>query len=303
MKQSRVIQIVIIAANLVLAVICIAAFSREDKVKPEFMFQPSDYIYRESGQTDTFLRDIEARDDRDGYITDRIVVEKLTENRENSTVIVYYAVSDSAGNVAKTSRVFPAAFTETEQEKAVETFVIAESLKVETLEDQTAEPRTNEGDDGEAGGQPEEDENQEEAEEEEAEEEPDNDQREADREETDRQDREDESEERGDEAEEVEQSSATQQPAQPVRKNSGAPVLTLKKAEVTIEAGTNPPWTEIIETLQDDKDDYATLYYNLNVSRFNRSQPGDYPVTLYTEDSDGNRSGTVTVMVHVKGKG
>ncbi len=82
-----------------------------------------------------------------------------------------------------------------------------------------------------------------------------------------------------------------------------APVLTLKKAEVTIEAGTTPPWTEIIETLRDDKDDYATLYYNLNISRYNRNQQGDYPVTLYTEDSDGNRSGTVTVMVHVKGNG
>ena len=82
---------------------------------------------------------------------------------------------------------------------------------------------------------------------------------------------------------------------------SSAPVLTLREQEVTIEAGTSPPWTELIEILRDDKDDYTTLYYNLSVSRFNRNQPGDYPVTLYTEDSDGNRSGTVTILVHVKG--
>ena len=81
---------------------------------------------------------------------------------------------------------------------------------------------------------------------------------------------------------------------------SGHPVLTLRTQEVTIAAGTSPPWTEIIETLRDDKDDYATLYYNLSVSHFDRSQAGDYPVSLYTEDSDGNRSDTVSVLVHVK---
>ena len=298
MRQSRVIQIMIIAANLVLAAVCLVAYVKEDKVKPEFMFETGDFIYYlESEETDALLQGIMAHDDRDGDITDRIVIEKITENRDSSTVVVYYAVSDSAGNVAKISRVFPAVFQETEHEEAAQAFAVAETPNVETLENQEdkGDSTKNPGDrtDSEEDGQAEEDENGEgagETGEEDSEEEPDNSQPEED--EAENSGQEDETADSGEKAREQQTPDA-----------GSAPVLTLKKAEVTVEAGTTPPWTEIIETLRDDKDDYATLYYNLNISRYNRNQQGDYPVTLYTEDSDGNRSGTVTVMVHVKGNG
>ncbi len=316
MRQSRVIQIMIIAANLVLAAVCLVAYTKEDKVKPEFMFETGDFIYYlESEETDALLQGIMAHDDRDGDITDRIVIEKITENRDSSTVVVYYAVSDSAGNVAKISRVFPAVFQETEHEEAAQAFAVAEMPNVEILENQEVkgDNAKNPGDrtDSEEDGQAEEDEDGEDAGEtgeEESEEDPNNGQREEDEaensgqeEETedDRQAAADEAEDRRDEAADSGENAREQQTPD----TGSAPVLTLKKAEVTIEAGTTPPWTEIIETLRDDKDDYATLYYNLNISRYNRNQQGDYPVTLYTEDSDGNRSGTVTVMVHVKGNG
>ncbi len=289
MRQSRVIQIMIIAANLVLAAVCLVAYAKEDKVKPEFMFETGDFIYYlESEETDALLQGIMAHDDRDGDITDRIVIEKITENRDSSTVVVYYAVSDSAGNVAKISRVFPAVFQETEHEEAAQAFAVAEMPNVEILENQEvkADNTKNPGDrtDSEEDGQAEEDE----AENGGQEEREDGGQAAA-----------DEAEDRRDEAADSGENTREQQTPD----TGSAPVLTLKKAEVTIEAGTTPPWTEIIETLRDDKDDYATLYYNLNISRYNRNQQGDYPVTLYTEDSDGNRSGTVTVMVHVKGNG
>ena len=289
MRQSRVIQIMIIAANLVLAAVCLVAYAKEDKVKPEFMFETGDFIYYlESEETDALLQGIMAHDDRDGDITDRIVIEKITENRDSSTVVVYYAVSDSAGNVAKISRVFPAVFQETEHEEAAQAFAVAEMPNVEILENQEvkADNAKNPGDrtDSEEDGQAEEDE----AENGGQEEREDGGQAAA-----------DEAEDRRDEAADRGENTREQQTPD----TGSAPVLTLKKAEVTIEAGTTPPWTEIIETLRDDKDDYATLYYNLNISRYNRNQQGDYPVTLYTEDSDGNRSGTVTVMVHVKGNG
>lgn len=116
MKQSRIIQIVVIVANLVLAAVCLMAYEREDRVKPEFLFQNSDYIYTEAAPTEELLRDIMAQDDRDGDITERIVIEKVTENRTGHTIVVYYAVSDSSGNVAKTSRVFSADFEEPVQE-------------------------------------------------------------------------------------------------------------------------------------------------------------------------------------------
>lgn len=309
MKQSRIIQIVIVAVNLALAIICLVAYIREDRVKPEFLFQPSEYVYTESEQTDMLLRDITAQDDRDGDITDRIVIEKVTENRSASSVIVYYAVCDSAGNVTKISRVFPARFDQTVHGEAAEVLGEAQTPAVEMLEnpavqeqaeekEETAEDDSQEEQEDEA----EEDRNREDEIEEKPEEPEETD--EDDQEETeDGQDETAENEDgEGEEAQPRDDSSqeSVQQETQPVS-GSSAPVLTLREQEVTIEAGTSPPWTELIEILRDDKDDYTTLYYNLSVSRFNRNQPGDYPVTLYTEDSDGNRSGTVTILVHVKG--
>ena len=188
MRQSRVIQIMIIAANLVLAAVCLVAYAKEDKVKPEFMFETGDFIYYlESEETDALLQGIMAHDDRDGDITDRIVIEKITENRDSSTVVVYYAVSDSAGNVAKISRVFPAVFQETEHEEAAQVFAVAEMPNVEILENQEVkgDNAKNPGDrtDSEEDGQAEEDEDGEDAGEtgeEESEEDPNNGQREED---------------------------------------------------------------------------------------------------------------------------
>ena len=188
MRQSRVIQIMIIAANLVLAAVCLVAYAKEDKVKPEFMFETGDFIYYlESEETDALLQGIMAHDDRDGDITDRIVIEKITENRDSSTVVVYYAVSDSAGNVAKISRVFPAVFQETEHEEAAQAFAVAEMPNVEILENQEVkgDNAKNPGDrtDSEEDGQAEEDEDGEDAGEtgeEESEEDPNNGQREED---------------------------------------------------------------------------------------------------------------------------
>ena len=317
MKQGRGIRIIIIAANLALAVVCLVAYVREDKVKPEFMFQASDFLYTESVQTEELLRDIRANDDRDGDITERIVIEKVTENRDSSTAVVYYAVSDSAGNVAKISRAFPAVFDETVHEEAAQTFAMAQPPKVGTLENQAAQGGSgkNNGEEPETAddAQAEADEGKEDTVETghaDSREEPGDagqeddgaaeDPQEADAED-DGQEAAGETEDRRDETAEDEENA--RQREQQTQAGSGAPVLTVRKEEVTIDAGTTPPWTEIIETLRDDKDDYATLYYNLSISRFNRNQPGDYSVTLYTEDSDGNRSGTVTVLVHVRGNG
>lgn len=320
MKQSRIIQIVIVAVNLALAIICLAAYSREDRVKPEFLFQSSEYVYTESDQTDMLLRDITAQDDRDGDITERIVIEKVTENRSASSVIVYYAVCDSAGNVAKISRVFPARFDQTVHGEAAEVLGEAQIPAVETLESRAAKEQAEgsdetEDDDGrEDSGEQENGDSQENEAEEDSNDQDETEKRSEETKEAAGNDREkitngqDETAENGDdEGEKAEAPNGQpQEPAQPETQpasGSSAPVLTLREQEVTIEAGTSPPWTELIETLRDDKDDYTTLYYNLSVSRFNRNQPGDYPVTLYTEDSDGNRSGTVTILVHVKENG
>lgn len=279
MKQSRILVISIMAVDLILAVVCAIAYFGEDRVRPEFRFQTDEYIYTEEDGESKLLESIMAYDDKDGDISERIVIEKITENRESSTIVVYYAVSDSAGNVAKISRVFVADFRgqEASEGESVETLSGApDDMAMEKIfEMEGAEegdipngPEEGEGTEEDASGGTE--------------------------------GEEEEGTGAGTEQTAAAQPEPAAEPGPPEEDRSGYPILTLRTDEVTIAAGTSPPWTEIIETLRDDKDDYATLYYNLSVSRFNRNQAGDYPVSLYTEDSDGNRSDTVTVMIHVK---
>ena len=67
-----------------------------------------------------------------------------------------------------------------------------------------------------------------------------------------------------------------------------------------MNAGQGPAWVDIIGTLSDDADDYNTLFQNLNVSRYDRNKPGTYQVSVYTEDSDGNKSQSVPLTIVVQ---
>lgn len=85
----------------------------------------------------------------------------------------------------------------------------------------------------------------------------------------------------------------------PIQETS-APELTLKVSEVRVKAGQGPAWVDIIGTLKDDKDDYATLFGNLSVGRYDRNKPGSYQVGVSTQDSDGNSSQTVPITIIVE---
>lgn len=294
MKRNRWIVVSIIVINICIIGTCIFLLMGEDRTAPEFRFQTSDYTYLKSDGESLLLQNIIAYDDRDGDITDRIVIEKLTENQDSNTVVVYYAVSDLAGNVAKVSRIFPM-----EPSDEVPEYVIAK--QEETAETESGISGTKEADKTEETGSDQEDKSEDAAggESEEPEDENGGGEQE-DENGGEEQEDEDGGEEEDEEQEDERAEEEPPKPAKPVVDKSGYPVLTLKKKEVTIEAGTSPPWTELIETMRDDKDDYTALYYNLHISKFTAGKAGDYPVTLQAEDSDGNLSDPVTITVHVR---
>lgn len=283
MKNQRWIVISIIIINILVIGLCVFLLIRQDRTAPEFAFQTSDYTYLRSDGEKLLLQDIIAGDNQDGDVTDRIVIEKITENPDSSTVVVYYAVSDKAGNVAKASRIFPMESSDEVPE------YIAEQQKTEEDGAGNGKALT---DAGQGGETPEEEGKK-----------PDEDDDSLEGREASEAAGEEEDEERGQEEEDRQENRAEEEEpeqAGPVADKSSHPVLTLKKKEVTIEAGSNPPWTELIETLRDDKDDYTTLYYNLHISKFASGKAGDYPVTLQAEDSDGNLSDTAAITVHVR---
>ena len=78
------------------------------------------------------------------------------------------------------------------------------------------------------------------------------------------------------------------------------PVLVLNADMIETKKGVAPNWNEVIETMSDDKDDYNTLYNNLKLEgQVKLNETGEYPVTLYTVDSDGNRSEARNLVVRV----
>ncbi len=338
MKQSRITGIALAAANGILIFICAILYLGKDRQGPELTFEAVDTIYREGAGTEELLKGVSARDKEDGDISGRIVIEKISENREENTAVVFYAVSDKAGNVARASRVFTAVYAQPDEGNVSGRFLEA-GIEAELKEGNiTNIPEA----DGEAAGENGAGEENEIRKEEDGEKGGKNG-AENDGEHTGIEaDSREDVQERGTEADaasspagnpgplgrtapsslpalsaEQEEVLRTEpktephiepeteshiEPAQEAanRADGQAPVLSLKVREVEVKAGQGPAWVGLIETLSDDKDGYETLFGNLNVSRYDRNKPGTYQVSVSTEDSDGNRSETVPLTITVK---
>ena len=114
--------------------------------------------------------------------------------------------------------------------------------------------------------------------------------------------------ESGTETEREEGSSAAEEEGEEEKQEEGKeeeaagpnPVLILNTDVIETKKGTAPNWNEVIEVMRDDKDDYNTLYNNLKLEgQVKLNEEGEYPVTLYTVDTDGNRSEVRSLVVRV----
>lgn len=279
MKQEKIGVIIITVLNIILIAVCVFFYLRLDRTAPKLEFQSSDAVYREVMNREELMAGITAYDDRDGDITERIVIEKIIENREDNTAVIFYAASDKSGNVAKASRVFPAVYTDCNDENISDQFMEAgidaelseSSLSENSVEEQeneemTETPTSDPSESPSASPTPEPEETTEPTEEPEP---------------------------------------TPEQTPEPVREvkptaNPSAPVLSLKQSEIKVNAGEGPAWVNVIGTLKDDKDNYETLFNNLHVSKYDGNKAGSYQVKVYVEDSDGNRSNEVPVTIVVK---
>ncbi len=319
MKQEKIIGITFAALGAVLVVLCGILYLKADRTAPVIAFESVDTVYREGMDEAEILAGAKAYDSVEGDVTGRIVIEKIIEVPEDGQAVVFYAVSDSAGNVAKASRVFEAVFdVEKETGGAAEGFMEAGiTAELGSLQkdgniagpdnggkeqddagqDGSTGEQDNAGQDGSTGG--------------------------GDNSEQGNSDRQEAagtpapspspgrepspSPETRSEPRNLETSRDTSSEPEPELppqeapiQETSAPELTLKVSEVRVKAGQGPAWVDIIGTLKDDKDDYATLFGNLSVGRYDRDKPGSYQVGVSTQDSDGNSSQTVPITIIVE---
>ena len=325
MKNGRTLGIMLAIANAVLAIVSVVLYIGTDRKEPTFEFTQTNVIYEEGMEESQLLEGIRAYDNVDGDLTDKIVVEKKIENPEQNAVVIFYAVSDSAGNVAKCSREFTAIYrVETEEADSrelqdgplVQSGVWSVLEGGATGENNSADMPVKEdgeeadgegleaGETGEDEGREmeegedalEEGEEIEETGQEEQDQEEDTQQGEQDQEEDTQQGEQDQERNTRQEEQESERNAQTGRN----RTDPEAPVLELRASEVTTQVGVAPAWVNVIGTLADDKDGYETLFKNLEVSKYNINQAGTYQVKVSTRDSDGNKSGEVPLTIIVR---
>ncbi|GFH88912.1 MAG: hypothetical protein HFI01_09625 [Lachnospiraceae bacterium] len=314
MKNGKTLGIMLAIANAVLAIVSVVLYIGTDRKEPTFEFTETNVIYEEGMEESRLLEGIMAYDNVDGDLTDKIVVEKRIENQEQNSVVIFYAVSDSAGNVAKCSREFTAIYRieteETDNQELQDGPLVqsgvwsvlegggtgGNSLADESVKGDGKETDGQDLDAGEAGEDESagEEENEDGLEEEEGIEETEQQEQ--------GQERDAEQQEQTPERDDGQQGQTPERDTQAMRNRPDpeAPVLELRVSEVTTQVGVAPAWVNVIGTLSDDKDNYETLFGNLEISKYNINQAGTYQVKVSTRDSDGNKSGEAPLTIIVR---
>ena len=110
MQKNTWVIFLLITIDVLLICICGFFYIKKDRVEPRMAFTADNTVYTPDMDTSLLTAGMTATDNKDGDMTDRIVIEKILENKEKNVAVVYYAVCDYDGNVAKASREFPAKY-------------------------------------------------------------------------------------------------------------------------------------------------------------------------------------------------
>ena len=248
--EAKKIVAVVGAIDVVLLVVCLVLYLGKDRKGPEIFFDEEKQIeYAEGMEEELLLEGVTAVDEKDGDVSDSLLVEKVA-GTNGKEVIVTYVARDGANNVGKASRAF----------MVVGSYGGGDILPVEGETFETGDMTGTEG-------APE---------------------------------TETESNEEGSSREEEEQDENQVEGNNEEEPSGPNPVLVLNAEMIETKKGVAPNWNEVIETMSDDKDDYNTLYNNLKLEgQVKLNEAGEYPVTLYTVDTDGNRSEVRNLIVKV----
>lgn len=248
--EAKKIVAVVGAIDVVLLVVCLVLYLGKDRKGPEIFFDEEKQIeYTEGMDEALLLEGITAVDEKDGDVSDSLLVEKVA-GTNGKEVIVTYVARDGANNVGKASRAFTVAGS----------YGGRDILPVEEETFETGDmPGTEEATETETGSN--------------------------------------EEGSSGEEEGQGENQGEGNNEGEPVGPN---PILVLNADMIETKKGVAPNWNEVIETMSDDKDDYNTLYNNLKLEgQVKLNEEGEYPVTLYTVDMDGNRSEVRNLVVKV----
>ena len=255
--------------DILLLGISLFLYLGKDRTAPVITFTENSVSYEEGMDEALLLEGVTAVDTKDGDVSGSLLVEKIA-GTTGKEVIVTYVARDSANNVGKASRAFPVAGTYNDGDVLPVMGGVMEG-ESGTEEGSVTESETEtktETMSGEESSSAEDDEGR------------------------------DEADAESDRREEVRQEEPAEEPEPSAGPN---PVLVMSGDVVSTKVGTPPNWSQVIAAMSDDKDDYNTLYKNLKLDgHVKLDEVGEYSVTLYTVDTDGNRSEVRDLVVRVE---
>ena len=124
---------VIIALISVIGLLCggmlIFLKISEDNTAPEITYKDETLEYVKGSNYKTILKGVEAKDNRDGDVTEALIVEGIYPNGDGDTATVVYVARDKSNNIAKSRRVVSYL-----EEKKQETTPLSKSELVEETE-------------------------------------------------------------------------------------------------------------------------------------------------------------------------
>lgn len=102
--RERMVTAVLGIICLILAAIAGLTFLLEDKEGPKIIFNSKDIVYREGEDTELLLKDVKARDKKDGDVSDTLTIEDILMTDGEDKAKVIYAAADKNGHVVKSTR-------------------------------------------------------------------------------------------------------------------------------------------------------------------------------------------------------
>src|SRR5699024_8171082 len=105
--MEKKIVIILCVLDVILLGFSIFLYVGEDRTPPVIVFGEEALVYREGMEEAALLEGVTGMDERDGDVTDSLLIEKISGNGEG-TVIVTYVARDEANNVEKVSRTLEA---------------------------------------------------------------------------------------------------------------------------------------------------------------------------------------------------
>lgn len=95
---------VMVIACLVLGAVAVVIKLTDDNQPPEIQIQEGEVTYTEGDSYDGLLEGVTATDNRDGDVTDSLLVEDVYPAADGSAATVVYVARDSSNNITKATR-------------------------------------------------------------------------------------------------------------------------------------------------------------------------------------------------------